>query len=610
MNKFVLICLLNLIPFLSVADDVEPDSCLTPLECISKIHSILDTSSRPGQYPSVEEQAIIEKLLRFGDEGMPFIINLLEEKDPLVARIGAVALRKVEKISPRYLPAIVEGLDKNVSWLAPALARVGTSEASEIAVERYLKSRSAPHNQEAYAIQLFGMGAVAAIIEAIKCTANCLPNRFYLLGSVLNDFKSGKAEIANQLIAISKDSKLAHEIRTGSLEVISFLGESAQAIESDILALKSTEQELLYSANQALIGIKSEYAASVLAEALGSEADLWVLRDIAELGTNGKGAGKRITSLLDSLDPKIQLFAARTLGYIEYEASIPKLIELLNKRTDVLIGLVAAESLGRMKKTIASPDLLEASQNHWHPSVRDAAQKALENIDGKNLITNAAHRDNFAFDYFSFQHLDVESCESVKLELKPEPVNLKLYKSSAKEKLEALTYKSVILSYGAIDEEEQVSENLDGVIEVNDQNIVEDRHYVDQIPQMALRVNNGWLAGSNRGEWGGELVFISDNDDEPQYILKENIEDIYFVDGNYIAITGLAHLTMNSGMIYKLHRDEDGHWNSKPWINLPGSPRSSWFVESGELLINTYGGGSLLLSSDGSFRMAKCSIDE
>ena len=64
---------------------------------------------------------------------------------------------------------------------------------------------------------------------------------------------------------------------------------------------------------------------------------------------------------------------------------------------------------------------------------------------------------------------------------------------------------------------------------------------------------------------------------------------------------------MNSGMIFKLQRGENGQWVSIPWINLPGAPKTSWYVETGELLINTYGGGSLLLSNDDSFRMAECS---
>lgn len=38
---------------------------------------------------------------------------------------------------------------------------------------------------------------------------------------------------------------------------------------------------------------------------------------------------------------------------------------------------------------------------------------------------------------------------------------------------------------------------------------------------------------------------------------------------------------------------------------LPGAPRSSWFVETDGLLINTTGGGALL-ALDGTLRMANC----
>ena len=140
---------------------------------------------------------------------------------------------------------------------------------------------------------------------------------------------------------------------------------------------------------------------------------------------------------------------------------------------------------------------------------------------------------------------------------------------------------------------------------VNDQNIVEHRQEIKQVPSLALRVDGGWLAGSNRGEWGGELVYVADNGKSTQ-LLDTNIEDIYQLGDRYIATAGLAHLSMNNGMIYQLMQTEDGTWQAKEWLMLPGAPDSSWLVETGELLINTIGGGSILLAKNGTMRMAEC----
>ena len=45
---------------------------------------------------------------------------------------------------------------------------------------------------------------------------------------------------------------------------------------------------------------------------------------------------------------------------------------------------------------------------------------------------------------------------------------------------------------------------------------------------------------------------------------------------------------------------------SKEWLMLPDAPDSSWLVKTGELLINTIGGGSILLAKNGMMRMAEC----
>ena len=112
------------------------------------------------------------------------------------------------------------------------------------------------------------------------------------------------------------------------------------------------------------------------------------------------------------------------------------------------------------------------------------------------------------------------------------------------------------------------------------------------------------MAGSSRGEWGGELVFIAD-DEDAVLILNENIEDMYKLGDQYIVVAGLAHMGSNHGTLYQLTKVGKS-WVYKPWRVLPGAPYSSWLVETGELLVNTVRGGSILVSEDGSMRMAEC----
>lgn len=162
-----------------------------------------------------------------------------------------------------------------------------------------------------------------------------------------------------------------------------------------------------------------------------------------------------------------------------------------------------------------------------------------------------------------------------------------------------------IIGFGPSEETIPARNGETQIIEVNPDNMIRHQTPTKQVPGVALRIEDGWLAGSDRGEWGGELVQI-DGSGEAIVVIGDNIEDIYLLGEEYVAVAGLAHLGLNSGMLYRLELQHDGIWTASPWQSLPGAPDSSWPVETGEILVNTFGGGSLLVSANGSMRMATC----
>lgn len=590
---------------LAIDESIVADPCLTPSACIAKVASVVDKQRGPGQYPSAAEQAIIKKLLAFGDDAMPTIMQLLDDNDELIARVGAVALREAEHIDKKYLPQIVRGLDRDVSWLAPALAKVGTAEAAEIAVKAFLASRTSPGNQEAYAVRLFGSKALPAILKAVRCQYGCNHKTYYLLGYVLGEMGDSRAAYAHALFDIAEDRSSSDDIRLGALSIIGDLGKPASIIDSRLIALKEQQPQFTTAINKALVGIKSQFAVKVLVELLAETDDIYLLRDIAAFGPIAVDAGVAVTNLLTSKNSEAKILVVRTLGYIGYSPSIPYLIPLLNEPNDVVLNLVTAEALGRLNAKSALTELTIAADSHWYPPVRDQARKAVKLIKTGQRYENKTDENNFGYEYFNFQNFQLKACEKITLKTISERSEQKLYKSKSSEKLQSLTYNTVVLGYGADDEDAQKAVDPDAIIEVNANNIREIRHNIEQVPDLALRVKNGWLAGSNRGEWGGELVYIADNG-ASTIILDENIEDIYKLGDRYVAVTGLSHLGSNNGMIYHLIHDDTGQWRAEKWLKLPGAPHSSWFVETGELLINTSGGGSLLLSKHGLLRMATC----
>ena len=606
--KWIIWLTLVLIPIELMAMNQTPlvDECRTPEDCVTKIYNVIDRSSSPSQYPSTTEQAIIQRLLELGDEAMPFIIQLLEDDDELIARVAAVALRNAKSIDAKYLPAIIRGIERDVSWLAPALARVGTPEAADVLVKHYLVSKSRPHNQESYALRLFGEKAFPTIMKAAKCDFGCAHDTYYVLAFVFSELEeSERRAAAKYFITAVEDKQLSVSVRSGVLEMLSALGAPAIVIEDNLLRLEKSEPDLEEGISNALIGIRSKHAGRIYAKILSAGFSWQKVVELALEGINGYEAGPVITPWLDSNNKDVVLLTARTLGFIQYAPAAPELIRLFNAHSDIKLQWVIVESLGRMKSTVSLPILHSVADTHWFPPIRDAATDAIAHIESGSVYDELIDSNSWLSIYYDYEHFDVEVCKEAVLVRREEPQDQKLYSSDAQKDLIKLSYQTQIIGFGAGDEEQQRAEDPDAIIRVTASNLVEIREELEHVPQVALRVNGGWLAGGFRGEWGGEVVFISDTGQRTIF-LNAPIEDIYQFEDKYIAITGLAHLATNTGMIYELYQDENGTWLSKEWLSLPGAPQSSWFVETGEILINTWGGGSILLDKSGSMRMAEC----
>ena len=573
--------------------------------CLQQLHTM---AKHPDDYESSmspEETVLARRIIAF-DGAVPALVPLLEDPDENVANIAAAVLRDAKQIDPVYLPQIRRGLDRGLGWLAPALGRIDSAEAAKEAVDRYLVSESAPENQEAYAVELSGKRAIPFIIDRAACKKACDKRTHYLLGSVLEEMgEDARGMVAPGLMQIAADKETPEQVADGVLMMISDLGEAGHALESDLLALREKSPELERAVDEALIGIRSVSSGAIFAARLRQAPNDLTLRDLAETGPAARDAGSEVVELLSNHDPDVRIAAARTLGFIGYEPATEPLIGLLNDPVDPRLGQVAAESLGRLYSHAALPALDEAAKSHWYPPVREAAEEAASHIRRNSPYESRWGAGNFPFEFFAYQDMEVDGPECEKFSAKPitEPKTRKLYAHESPAELEKLAYTSTVLGYGPA--EEPPADSKDKVIEVTPDNMVEHRQLVEQVPNVALRAGNGWLVGSNRGEWGGELMFIGD-DGVKQLVLDRNVEDIYQLGGKYVATVGLAHMTMNNGALIEIDRDDGGHWGSKVWRILPGAPRASWLVEGGDLLVKTIGGGTVLVSPDGGMRMATC----
>jgi hypothetical protein len=126
-------------------------------------------------------------------------------------------------------------------------------------------------------------------------------------------------------------------------------------------------------------------------------------------------------------------------------------------------------------------------------------------------------------------------------------------------------------------------------------------------PNVALWTPHGRLLGSDRGEFGGELV-LSRNDSnaesKPEIILRDNIEDLFVMPYGIVVTTGLAHMSYDHGAVYLLKFS-----GSQPIVkkiyDLPSAVVSSWHTKDENILVNTRR-GSYLIKSPTEMNPIKC----
>jgi len=86
-----------------------------------------------------------------------------------------------------------------------------------------------------------------------------------------------------------------------------------------------------------------------------------------------------------------------------------------------------------------------------------------------------------------------------------------------------------------------------------------------------LKVEDGYLIGFYRGEWGGHLDYFSKNGKDHYLISGDEIVQFIKKDSKIFAIQGLAHMGMSEGSIIKITK-ENGKWTSKEYLKLPTAP--------------------------------------
>lgn len=101
-----------------------------------------------------------------------------------------------------------------------------------------------------------------------------------------------------------------------------------------------------------------------------------------------------------------------------------------------------------------------------------------------------------------------------------------------------------------------------------------------------LKVDNGWLVGIERGEWGGSLFWFNEKGTRYEKIVSGNIKNLFRINGQIYAVEGLAHLSLSRGQIFTVSHNSD-IWTTEKKLDLPTAPYAATLTDKNEFLIVT-----------------------
>jgi hypothetical protein len=117
------------------------------------------------------------------------------------------------------------------------------------------------------------------------------------------------------------------------------------------------------------------------------------------------------------------------------------------------------------------------------------------------------------------------------------------------------------------------------------------------------KVGDGMLVGTNRGEFGGDLRWLSHGREE--LVADGNVFAVIQRPWGLLAVQATSGNGWPRGTISTLERAPEGSWRATPWLELTGAPRALRLDHEAALEIATTS-GTISLARSGSVERFDC----
>ncbi len=103
-----------------------------------------------------------------------------------------------------------------------------------------------------------------------------------------------------------------------------------------------------------------------------------------------------------------------------------------------------------------------------------------------------------------------------------------------------------------------------------------------------VAVDDGFLVGTDAGEWGGSLLWASKDGTQMKEIGDENVVMLIDLGAAVLSLEGLAHLSLDEGKARWIAK-EDGTWKEVAAATLDGAPQATTRVGDATYVLTTKG---------------------
>lgn len=505
----------------------------------------------------------------FGRQGAETLLRLLNDGDATVRARAGMILSGSGILKREDVPEIVAAWKRGNTWIGGAMVRLANEEiiatlASDIAVPEAYPSSPAVHY-----LSEIGDRAFAGVTRWMNCPhgPNCTAETVKGFGAYLQEENREYKNGLQILAGIAIDVSLREDVRFEAISAISRQSQPAKDIASTLAPLLSDREQRISSLAVRVLSRTGDPGALRRAMVELGRAKGWNkasrIKWIADFVPATKGLLQEIGQEVGSEDWDSKAALAKAHITLGDKKSVIKLKSQISD-SDWFLAFNSVLALGSHRSAEADRILRNVADNYWMPTVRHFAASILEtHPEGQNLSSAARFSLNFPL---------LKYCRAITRDYE----NL----DRSTDKLLRAAFIGSKFGEANVDWSKfQALPVFNGAVE----------------PLRTIVVGDTKFVGTNYGEFGGSLKAFAGKQEE--LVFDGNVIGVFTVRGMVYAVTGLSHMLIDEGFLWKLERIGNGKWQARKIFRFQGAPRvllardgtiGAW-SRSGAILINQNG---------------------